>query len=144
MRRKGCTVKMTTTPLTRCQSPPRFSQNGAVMNTIPTHLRGPWQDIQTARSLLLRRQPDEALKVLDRAQRSLGSLRTPGTPPALPPSEGEVTDERLSARERQVLTHLCRGLSNKHIALSLAIAPETVKAHIKRIFVKLEVCSRAQ
>jgi len=50
----------------------------------------------------------------------------------------------LSARERDVLTLVCRGLSNKRIALSLAIAPETVKAHFKRIFLKLEVGSRAQ
>ncbi len=39
---------------------------------------------------------------------------------------------------------VCRGLSNKRIAQSLAIAPETVKAHVKRIFMKLEVGSRAQ
>ena len=62
-----------------------------------------------------------------------------------PPQERRPqSSESLSARESAVLRLVCRGLSNKRIALSLAIAPETVKAHVKRIFLKLEVCSRAQ
>jgi LuxR family maltose regulon positive regulatory protein len=36
------------------------------------------------------------------------------------------------------------GLSNKQIALSLNIAPETVKSHAKSIFAKLEVKSRTE
>ncbi|MET0499423.1 MAG: LuxR C-terminal-related transcriptional regulator [Steroidobacteraceae bacterium] len=57
---------------------------------------------------------------------------------------GRRTNDFLSARESDVLMLVCHGLSNKRIALSLAIAPETVKAHVKRIFIKLEVGSRAQ
>jgi LuxR family maltose regulon positive regulatory protein len=34
-------------------------------------------------------------------------------------------------------------MSNKRIAPALTIAPETVKSHVKRIFIKLEVKSRA-
>ena len=50
----------------------------------------------------------------------------------------------LSAREREVLTMISEGLSNKHIARTLAISPETVKTHVKRIFLKLAVSTRAE
>jgi LuxR family maltose regulon positive regulatory protein len=39
---------------------------------------------------------------------------------------------------------MSEGLSNKEIARDLAIAPETVKSHIKNIFAKLNVERRAQ
>jgi len=50
----------------------------------------------------------------------------------------------LSVRERDILTMVARGHSNKQIARSLTIAPETVKSHVKRIFIKLEVKTRAE
>jgi ATP/maltotriose-dependent transcriptional regulator MalT len=50
----------------------------------------------------------------------------------------------LSIRECEILVLIGRGLSNKLIAQSLKIAPETVKSHAKRIFVKLAVKSRAE
>jgi ATP/maltotriose-dependent transcriptional regulator MalT len=54
------------------------------------------------------------------------------------------SSESLSERECDILTLVGRGLSNKRIAQALTIAPETVKAHVKRIFVKLEVKTRAE
>jgi ATP/maltotriose-dependent transcriptional regulator MalT len=54
------------------------------------------------------------------------------------------SDASLSARERTIVFLMSHGLSNKQIARKLNIAPETVKSHAKRIFVKLTVCSRAQ
>ena len=53
-------------------------------------------------------------------------------------------DETLTARERDVLATLGRGFSNKHIARVLQISPETVKSHVKRIFLKLAVRTRTQ
>jgi ATP/maltotriose-dependent transcriptional regulator MalT len=50
----------------------------------------------------------------------------------------------LSRREIGILQMIARGLSNKRIALSLGIAPETVKSHAKSIFVKLDTRTRAQ
>jgi len=50
----------------------------------------------------------------------------------------------LSARERTILLMMGLGLANKQIARQLSIAPETVKSHAKRIFLKLTVQSRAQ
>jgi LuxR family maltose regulon positive regulatory protein len=52
--------------------------------------------------------------------------------------------ESLSAREGDILKLIAQGLSNKQIARSLAIAPETVKSHVKHIFAKLSVEKRAQ
>ena len=50
----------------------------------------------------------------------------------------------LTPRERDVLAIVSQGLSNKRIARTLAISPETVKTHVKRIFVKLAVNSRTE
>ena len=50
----------------------------------------------------------------------------------------------LSPREGDILKLVADGLSNKEIARDLAIAPETVKSHIKHIFIKLNVERRAQ
>ena len=63
---------------------------------------------------------------------------------------GTATDPRsalkdaLSAREGAILNLIADGLSNKEIARNLAIAPETVKSHVKNLFVKLNAEKRAQ
>ena len=50
----------------------------------------------------------------------------------------------LTARERDVLAMIGQGLSNKRIARALEVSPETVKSHVKRIFFKLAVSTRAE
>jgi LuxR family transcriptional regulator, maltose regulon positive regulatory protein len=50
----------------------------------------------------------------------------------------------LSPRETDILTLIAGGLSNKEIARSLYIGPETVKSHLKSVFTKLGVEKRAQ
>ena len=50
----------------------------------------------------------------------------------------------LSPRERYILELIGGGQSNKEIARVLGIAPETVKSHVKNLFVKLSVERRAQ
>ena len=60
----------------------------------------------------------------------------------LPTRASRVT-ESLSPREHSVLRSMSCGLSNKRIAQELQIAPETVKSHVKGIFIKLAVQSRA-
>jgi LuxR family maltose regulon positive regulatory protein len=50
----------------------------------------------------------------------------------------------LSRRETGILQMIAHGMSNKRIAQSLGITPETVKSHAKSIFVKLASRTRAQ
>jgi DNA-binding CsgD family transcriptional regulator len=52
--------------------------------------------------------------------------------------------ETLTARQRDVLAMIGQGLTNKHIARTCEISPETVKSHVKRIFLKLGVSTRAE
>ncbi len=49
----------------------------------------------------------------------------------------------LTARECDIVALISQGLSNKHIARALKISPETVKSHVKRIFLKLAVSTRS-
>ena len=51
---------------------------------------------------------------------------------------------RLTLREREILEHLSRGLSDKEIAPLLRIALPTVNDHLKSVYRKLRVNSRAQ
>jgi DNA-binding NarL/FixJ family response regulator len=55
--------------------------------------------------------------------------------------DGEL--DCLTDRERQVLTLLTRGVTNKDIADTLMISTNTVKRHLKAIFEKLDVHTRA-
>jgi LuxR family maltose regulon positive regulatory protein len=67
--------------------------------------------------------------------------------PAAEPTSGTVMAEGklgLSPREIDVLRLLGDGLSNRDLSRSLAISPDTVKWHLKNIFGKLGVESRAQ
>jgi DNA-binding NarL/FixJ family response regulator len=48
----------------------------------------------------------------------------------------------LSGREAAVLALVAEGQSNKRVALALGVSEETVKAHLKAVFVKLGVRDR--
>lgn len=50
----------------------------------------------------------------------------------------------LSPREQEVVELLVRGLSNRAIAEAAAISENTVKQHLKRVYAKLGVHSRAE
>jgi len=55
-----------------------------------------------------------------------------------------ITYRPLSRRETGILRMIAHGMSSKRIAQSLGITPETVKSHVKSIFVKLATRTRAQ
>jgi len=55
-----------------------------------------------------------------------------------------VSGESVSEREIDVLKLMAQGKSNKEIGSVLFISPGTVKSHVKSIFAKLNVNSRAE
>ena len=50
----------------------------------------------------------------------------------------------LTEREREILSHLARGESNKTIARALDISHDTVKLHVRHILSKLNMSSRVE
>jgi DNA-binding NarL/FixJ family response regulator len=53
-----------------------------------------------------------------------------------------IADERLTAREIDVLQHIAGGRRNREIAEHLSISEETVKVHVKHIMEKLGATDR--
>jgi non-specific serine/threonine protein kinase len=63
-------------------------------------------------------------------------------PPLQTPSPAEQRTAVLSVREREVLSLVAEGLSNKQIAARLVLSPLTVRTHLTSICGKLKVASR--
>jgi DNA-binding NarL/FixJ family response regulator len=50
----------------------------------------------------------------------------------------------LTSRECDIFKFLSKGMSYKEIASELSLSPETVKSHLRRIYVKLQVHNRSE
>ena len=71
--------------------------------------------------------------VIDRAARE----STPG------PADTSKLDA-LTPRERDVLGALAQGMSNREIASALFVEESTVRTHVKRVLMKLQLRDRVQ
>lgn len=68
----------------------------------------------------------------------------PGNRSPVPASAAWDGGRRLSPREREVLSHLLAGHSNKVIARHLGTSEATVKIHLKNLLRKIKVGNRTQ
>jgi two-component system nitrate/nitrite response regulator NarL len=99
--------------------------------------------------LLKSMEPDEVVDAILRAQRGETVVAPAMTAKLvrLYDQKGQDANSLLDAltpREREILTHLSRGESNKAIARALDISHDTVKLHVRHILAKLNLSSRVE
>ncbi|GIE76935.1 DNA-binding response regulator [Actinoplanes philippinensis] len=63
---------------------------------------------------------------------------------AAPPGDPTAGRDVLTAREREIVELVARGLSNDEIAARMVISPLTAKTHVNRAMMKLHCRDRAQ
>jgi two-component system NarL family response regulator len=94
-----------------------------------------------ARGYLLKDTFTEGL--LD-AIRSVHAGRRLIDPQLAPRLMDRVSERSLTGRELAVLGLVARGKTNRQIGVELSMGEETVKAHLKHVFAKLEVSDRTE
>jgi len=74
----------------------------------------------------------------------IGLQRRPSAVPADKTNVKAIEALGLTRREVEMLGHLSKGQSNKEIARSLGLSPNTVKTHLANLYDKLGVKNRTQ
>lgn len=88
---------------------------------------------------------DALLAYLDHLLHEAGDVAAGAAAPAddgRPPARELL--EGLTEREKNLLRHVARGLSNKDLADRLSVSTNTVKWHLRNIFEKLQINNRVQ
>ena len=124
----------------------RRSLERALRLARPEQIRLPFAMERTWMRQVLRRDSELA--------QAYGELLEPGlaSPAAVPALKGQPQDsqarpvivERLSEREREVLTRLSGMLSTAEIAAEMYLSVNTVKTHLRSIYRKLSVAHRSE
>jgi two-component system nitrate/nitrite response regulator NarL len=98
--------------------------------------------------LLKSMEPDEVVDAVQRAVKGETVVAPAMTAKLVSLLDAKnTTDSVLNAltqREREILTHLAKGESNKAIARQLDISYDTVKLHVRHILAKLNLTSRVE
>jgi DNA-binding NarL/FixJ family response regulator len=106
-----------------------------------------------ASGFLLKDTPREALYAAVRTVAAGEALLAPSVTRRLierhlrladPPAELTARLDRLTGREREVLMHIARGLSNADIAAKMYLGEATVRTHVGHVFAKIGARDRAQ
>ena len=95
-----------------------------------------------AMGYLLKDTPRRELLDAIRAVARGDAVLTPSVATKLVRQQHSPRPEPLSERERQVITLVAHGATNRHIAEALAISEATVKTYLTRVFTKLGVDDR--
>ena len=93
--------------------------------------------------LLKRTRPEELIAAIHTVAVTRTVIQRVAGQPA-PDAAAEARLEELTARERDVLELMARGLSNGEIAATLVIEESTVKTHVRHILRKLRLRDRVQ
>jgi len=103
-----------------------------------------------ARGYLLKdMEPDEVVDAVQRAARGETVVAPAMTAKLVNLLDGkrntpESLLNQLTSREREILSHLAQGQSNKVIARALNISQDTVKLHVRHVLAKLNLSSRVE
>jgi two-component system, NarL family, response regulator YdfI len=119
------------------------------LNSVPTVLLGVSADLSIFSEMLrsesgaLLRTEASAEQIVRAIQSSAVGLLTLDSS-LVPSPETEVSPEKLTPREVEVLRLLAEGLANRDIANRLNISEHTIKFHIRSIFGKLSAATRTE
>lgn len=90
--------------------------------------------------------PAIARRILAGFQQSSGATTEVPAPAVVPAPEAQIdaTDAVLTPRESEVLLRVAKGYTNPEIAKALGVSRFTVSGHVKEVYRKLSVSSRAE
>ena len=98
--------------------------------------------------LLKSMEPDEVVDAVQRAVKGETVVAPSMTAKLVSLLDAKSTTQSilnsLTQREREILSHLAKGESNKAIARQLDISYDTVKLHVRHILAKLNLSSRVE